>query len=401
MSADLMSVEEAINALLNAYPMKATPQAYPLLAANNLVLAEDVIAPIGIPLNHLSMMDGYAIRAQDYNHNTPLKVTQRIAAGMVADQPLAAGTAARIFTGAMLPEGADTIVMQEDCQQIDDEHIRINIDIIAGQFVRLANSEIAKDSLLLHKGTRLTAQAIGLAASVGIATLPCYKPLSVALVMTGSELVQPGQPLTAGKTYNANQYLLASLLNNHGYQVEIIDIVEDSLNATVESLKQAAVQDIIISTGGVSVGEEDHIRTAVAQLGTIDAWKVKMKPGKPFTFGQVLNTAFFGLPGNPVSAFVTFHLFVLPTLKQMQGITHIDTKTQQVVANFDFNASFRREYLRVQLVDDQGVLKANLHANQNSSALASTHWADGLAIAMEDSQIRTGDTITYIPFHAF
>jgi molybdopterin molybdotransferase len=397
----ILSVEQAQHQLLSWLTPIATKESCALHVATWRVLAEPVISGVGIPVNHLSMMDGYAVNCQQTDVNQPLCVSQRIAAGEVPTASLATNSLARIFTGAMLPDGADTVVMQEDTQIDTDGRVRINTPPKVGQHVRIAHSEIHAGQQLLPAGMRLTPQAVALCASVGISELTVYRPLTIGLLVTGSELIEPGQPLTAGKTYNANLYLIESLLRSYGYEVSSLGVVPDDLIATRQRLIAAASFDAIITTGGVSVGEEDHVRQAVSELGQIDAWKVRMKPGKPFAFGRVLQTPYFGLPGNPVSAFATFHLFVLPALYRLQGLAEMQFETELVAADFTIQAGDRREYLRAKIMHQKDTRRLHIHPNQNSSVLASTVWAEGFAVINEGTQVNIGDMVPFIPFHRF
>lgn len=401
MQSPLLSVEQAQAQLLNQLNAMAGTEVCSLHVATWRVLAQPVISSVGIPVNDLSMMDGYAVNSQQTDFSQPLMVSQRIAAGEVPTQPLNPGTIARIFTGAMLPEGADAVVMQEQTKANTDGRVFIEQRPSSGQQLRPAHSEIHAGQQLLAAGTRLSPQAIALCASVGIAHLTVYRPLSVGLLVTGSELVEPGEPLTRGKTYNANLYLVESMLRSYGYEVTCLGVVPDDLDATKQRLMDAASFDAIITTGGVSVGEEDHLRQAVSELGHIEAWKVRMKPGKPFAFGQVKQTPYFGLPGNPVSAFATFHLFVLPALRRLQGLPDMRIEAERLPADFSIQVGDRREYLRAKVINHAGMRRLQIHPNQNSSVLASTVWADGFAMVAEGTQVNAGDLIPFIPFHTF
>ncbi len=401
MQASLLSVEQAQTQLLTQLNSIATQETCSLHVATWRILAEAIISPVGIPVNDLSMMDGYAVNSQNTDFNQTLEISQRIAAGDVPKDALTTGTVARIFTGAMLPEGADCVVMQEQTHLTSDGRVSVKQPPSAGQHVRPAHSEIHAGQQLLAAGTRLNPQAIALCASVGISQLSVYRPLTVGLLVTGSELIEPGEPLSTGKTYNANLYLIESLLRSYGYEVTSLGVVPDDLAATKQRLIDAASFDAIISTGGVSVGEEDHLRQAVSELGHIEAWKVRMKPGKPFAFGQVKQTPYFGLPGNPVSAFATFHLFVLPALRRLQGLADLPSEPERLPADFSIQVGDRREYLRAKVINHAGVRRLQIHPNQNSSVLASTVWADGFAIVDEGKHINAGDMVSFIPFHSF
>jgi len=398
----MLSVEEAQTQLRRDLPnSQAHITLTELQQAEGKILAHDLTCPINLPTADLSMMDGYAINSADTDTTNIFPVTQRIAAGKTSMPTLQEGSVARIFTGAMLPEGANAVVMQEDTTQLSDHRIQCTSVIHPGLNVRRMGSELSKGQALLSNGTRLTPAAISLCASVGIHQVSTYVPLNIALLTTGSELVSPGQPLLAGQTYNSNGYLLSALLREHGFNVISLGTVEDNLQSTIDMLSAAAQYDAIISTGGVSVGEEDHVRKAVQTLGNIDAWRVKMKPGKPFAYGKVCETPFFGLPGNPVSAFTTFHLFVLPALQRLQGLIARPMTTFPVVANFSFTAGNRREYLRARLTPNAEQPIAVIFPNQNSSVIESVQWADGFIIAQENQTIQTGDTVPFIPFSAF
>lgn len=401
MYSSLLTVEQAQEQLLSQLDLLAQSESCSLHEACWRVLSEDITSNIDSPPCNVSMMDGYAIALNTTPSNEHIfKVTQRVPAGSVPTQALKEGETARIFTGAMLPPGADTVIMQE-ATELTPEGIRVTIPIKAGQHIRYKGEEIKAGQTLLKAGTRLSPAAIGLCASVGIAQLPVYRTLSIALLVTGSELVEPGMPLAAGQIYNSNLYLLESLIRAHGYNVVCMGIVADTLSDTVNCLRNAAHFDAIISTGGVSVGEEDHVRNAVNQLGHIDSWRVSMKPGKPFTFGRVLETPFFGLPGNPVAAFTCFHLFALPALRRLQGLTDMIIEAEPATADFNFRAGDRREYLRARLVTQLGQRVAQIYPTQGSAVLASTVWAEGFIEVQEGTSIKPGDRVAFIPFNQF
>jgi len=401
MHHDLLTVEQAQEKLLSQLTLCSTPDQCSLHVASWRVLSQDIISNIESPPANLSMMDGYALAlSNSFSEGQTFKVTQRIPAGSVPTEALKTGEAARIFTGAMLPEGADTVVMQEQTQQVGDV-LSLTSPARQKQHIRFRGEEIQIGQTLLKKGTRLTPAAIGLCASIGIAQLPVYRTLTVALLVTGSELVEPGKSLSAGQVYNSNLYLLEALLRAHGFNVVNMGVVADTLSDTVKRLKEASDFDAIITTGGVSVGEEDHVRNAVEQLGHIDAWRVRMKPGKPFAFGRVGNTPFFGLPGNPVAAFTTFHLFVLAALRRLQGLPDIEIMAEPVTADFSFTAGDRREYLRARLITQLGQRVAQIYPNQGSAVLASTVWAEGFIQVQEGTSIKPGDRVAFIPFSQF
>ncbi|RZK67516.1 MAG: molybdopterin molybdenumtransferase MoeA, partial [Pedobacter sp.] len=288
-----------------------------LLEAYDRTLAQDCVAEINVPPAANSAMDGYAVNSRDISPGKKLRVSQRIAAGDVA-QPLEIGTAARIFTGAEIPENADAVVIQEDCT-MDGDAVVFNITANPNDNIRPKGQDIAKGKLLLSRGHRLRAQDIALLSSVNINTVYVYKKLRVAFFSTGNELVEPGTILQPGKIYNSNRYLLAGLLRKLNCELLDLGIVKDSLKDTIEALTSATEADFIISSGGVSAGDEDHVKAAVKSLGKLDLWKLNLKPGKPLAFGSVKNVPFVGLPGNPVSAFVTFELLIKPLIYKLQG----------------------------------------------------------------------------------
>lgn len=399
--SDLLTVEQAQDILLSQLNAIAGIEEASLHIANWRVLAEDIISPIELPPANLSMMDGYAIaHGTSLTAGTSIKTTQRITAGEYSNTPLQAGEAARIFTGAKLPENTQTVVMQEQVT-VHQEHIQLLTQQKENQNIRWQGSEVTSGQILLKKGTRLSPACIGLCASVGIAKLRVYRTLSVALLITGDELIEPGLPLSEGKIYNANEFLLEALLRAHGFNVTSLGVTADSLEDTVTRLRDAANFDAIITTGGVSVGEADYVKAAVEQLGHLDAWRVRMKPGKPFTFGRVNHTPFLGLPGNPVAAFTCFHLFVLPALRRLQGLPELDIQAEPVTADFAFTAGDRREYLRARVMTQLGQRVAQIYPNQGSAVLASTVWADGFIQVAEGTSIKPGDRVAFISFNQF
>lgn len=396
MNANMLSFDDAFAALISkARPVSDIEMADTLIAQGR-VLARDLRSPLSVPALDTSMMDGYAVRVADVSvAGARLPVLQRIPAGSVG-HPLQPGTAARIFTGAPLPPGADAVVMQELCDHAGDEVI-INHLPRAGEAVRLAGSEIAADQVILSAGTRLRPQEIGLAASVGIAQLPVWRRLRVALFSTGDELVMPGQPLPPGAVYNSNRFQLRALLDQLGCEVGDFGIVPDKLDATRVVLRQAAQgHDLIVTSGGVSVGEEDHVKPAVEAEGRLDLWKIAMKPGKPLAYGQVGAAAFIGLPGNPVSSFVTFLLMVRPFILATQGVARVAPRVLSLRADFDWTRpDRRREFLRARTNDQGGV---ELYENQGAAALSSIVWAEGLVDVPPDTPIVRGETVRFIPY---
>ncbi len=397
----LIPYETAVQRLLeHAEPLTGTLK-LPVIEALGHVLAQDLKATINVPPAANSAMDGYAVRSSDVNPGavTELTVTQRIPAGETG-QPLLAGTCARIFTGAVIPGGADAVIMQEQVER-DGERIRFTAPVAAGQNIRRAGEDIEQGKVILQQGCRVRAQEMGLAASIGCSELILRRPLRVGIFFTGDELVEPGQPLAEGQIYDSNRYTLSGLLQSLGCEIIDLGIVGDTLQQTSEALQQAAQQaDLIISCGGVSVGEEDHVRIALEQMGELFMWKLNIKPGKPLAFGRVSGAAFLGLPGNPVSVFATFCLFVAPFIKKMQGRTDLTAPLLQVRADFDWpRPDKRKEFLRARLhLDQEHYPSASIYHNQSSGVLTSTSWADGFVIVNEAQPIKSGDMVDYLSF---
>jgi molybdopterin molybdotransferase len=364
------------------------------------VLAAPVRSTLDVPPADNTAMDGYALRAADVPAaGTVLPVAQRIPAG-AAPQPLPAGSAARVFTGAQIPPGADAVVMQEQCEPIGGAglgSVRLLVVPAAGQWIRRRGEDVQRGVDVLAAGQRLTPQALGLAASVGAATLSVRRRPRVALFSTGDELVMPGEPLAPGAIYNSNRFTLRGLLEAAGCVVADFGIVPDRLDATRDALRRAAAgNDLILSSGGVSVGEEDHVKPAVQAEGWLEAWQIAIKPGKPLAFGAVRRGAggealFMGLPGNPVSSFVTFLLMVAPVLRALQGSPEALPPAVAVRADFDWpQPDRRREFLRARLNPAGGV---EIFPNQSSGVLTSAVWADGLIDLPAGQPVRRGDTV--------
>ena len=372
--------------------------------ADGRVLRQGALSPLQVPPQDNSAMDGYAVRCADVAAGVSLPVSQRIAAGN-AGAPLQPGTAARIFTGAPVPLGADAIVMQEDCEALDGGQVRINAVPPAGQWIRRAGEDITQGAVVLAAGTRLTPAELGLAASVGLAQLQVARRPRVALFSTGDELVMPGdvapEQMKPGAIYNSNRFFLRALLLRLGCEVTDFGIVPDQRDATIAALRDASQQhDLILTSGGVSVGEEDHIKPAVETLGTLDLWQIAIKPGKPCAYGRVGAAHFLGLPGNPVSSFVTFLLLVRPFLLRLQGVPveTLDIATKSIAATAHFTwarGDKRREFMRVRRNTAGGV---ELFANQSSGVLTSAVWGDGLVDNPPGRTIAHGDLVQFIPF---
>lgn len=397
----MLTMAEALAALMaGVRPLTAT-ETVDTLDANGRVLAAPVTSTLRVPPADNTSMDGYVIRSADVPApGTRLPVSQRIPAGHVGTA-LAAGTAARIFTGGLIPPGADAVVMQEQCVA-DGDAVIVNHVPASGEWIRRAGEDIETGAEILPAGTRLTPQALGLAASVGQAKLDVVRRVRVAVFFTGDELAMPGEPLKPGAIYNSNRFTLRGLLENLGCEVSDFGIVPDTLAATRDTLRRAAEGcDLIITSGGVSVGEEDHIRPAVQAEGRLDLWQIAIKPGKPLAFGQVSNGSdnpahFLGLPGNPVSSFVTFLLFVRPFILRLQGVADVTPRRLPLRADFDLARGDRRnEFLRARLNDAGGL---DLFPNQSSGVLTSTVWGDGLIDNPPNQAIRRGDTVQFIPF---
>ncbi|MFN4005311.1 MAG: gephyrin-like molybdotransferase Glp [Hylemonella sp.] len=412
--APLRPLDEALSALLaHAHPLPGVEEVA-TFDADARVLARDVVSALHVPPQDNSAMDGYAVRCADVREaGTVLQVAQRIPAGHQG-QPLQPLTAARIFTGAPVPPGADAVVMQEDCEPVDaaGQAVRIRAVPQPGQWIRRAGEDVARGSVVLAAGTRLTPAALGLAASIGLARLAVARRPRVALFSTGDELVMPGEvppeQMPAGAIYNSNRFFLRALLARLGCEVSDLGIVPDRREATLEALRAAAHgHDLVLTSGGVSVGEEDHIKPAVQQLGELDLWQIAIKPGKPFAYGKLYRGAgpqrgaydachFIGLPGNPVSSFATFLLLVRPFVLRLQGVREVEPARMTLRADFDWpRPDKRREFLRVRRNAAGGL---DLFANQSSGVLTSAVWGDGLVDNPPGQAIRRGDAVSYISF---
>lgn len=405
----LMSLDAALEQLLSPLLALPEPERVPTLQADGRVLAESLISALHVPPQDNSAMDGYVLRCADVPAaGTVLPVSQRIAAGHAAE-PLQAGSCARIFTGAPIPEGADAVLMQEEVEALEGGQVRVNTVPLPGQWIRRAGEDVSRGAVVLCQGQRLDPASLGLAAGIGCADVLVARKPRVALFSTGDELVMPGDiapdAMRPGAIYNSNRFFLKALLQRMGCEVSDMGTVPDQLEATLNALRQAAQgQDVILTSGGVSVGEEDHIKPAVQALGSLDLWQIAMKPGKPFAHGHIglIEAAgadrrchFLGLPGNPVSSFVTFVLLVRPFLLKLQGCEPAPWKPIMLPAHFDVpRADKRREFLRVRR-NAQGGL--DLFPNQSSGVLTSAAWADGLVDKAAGSTIAHGDFVPYLP----
>jgi len=397
----LMSVEDALALMLAGAHAVREVETVETAAAPGRVLAGPVTSTLDVPPLDNTAMDGYAVRAADCASGAArLRVAQRIPAGAVG-QPLAPGTAARIFTGAPVPPGADAVVPQEQTEA-DGDHVVVKHAPAPGEWIRRAGEDIRAGAEILAAGTRLRAQEVGLAASVGLARLPVRRRVRAALFSTGNELVMPGEPLPPGAIYNSNRFTLAGLLRGLGCDVVDLGIVPDTLAATRDAIRRAAAAaDVIVTSGGVSVGEEDHLKPAVEAEGRLDMWRIAMKPGRPLAFGAVRRpdgseASFLGLPGNPVSSFVTFVLLVRPFVLKAAGATRLAPLAFALRADFDWpKPDARREFLRARVNADGGL---DVFPNQSSGVLTSTVWGDGLVDNPGNRPIARGDMVRFLPF---
>ncbi|UGQ48504.1 molybdopterin molybdotransferase MoeA [Massilia endophytica] len=393
----MLAVKEALDFLLNAARPVQDTETVDTLQANGRVLARAQVSGMDVPSADNTQMDGYAVRAEDCaSGSAELPVSQRIPAGHVGE-PLQPGTAARIFTGALIPPGADAVVMQEQCE-LNGDKVTVRHTPKSGDWIRRAGEDIRRGSVILPAGTRLRSQELGLAASVGLAQLTVFRKLRVAVFFTGDELAMPGEPLAPGAIYNSNRFTLRALLENLGCEISDFGIVPDSLDATRAVLRKAAEgNDLIITSGGVSVGEEDHIKPAVEAEGKLNMWQIAVKPGKPLAFGEVQQAFFLGLPGNPVSSFITFLLFVRPFILRLQGASAAkEPRAFAMRADFAWpKADRRNEFLRARLNGEGGL---ELFPNQSSGVLTSTVWGDGLIDNPPGQTIQPGDVVRFIPF---
>ncbi len=399
--AEMISVDEALEYLLaKARPVTETEWAG-LEAAQGRVLARAECSEIDVPGYDNSAMDGFAVRSADCRAAGPvaLSVRQRIAAGELGVL-LEAGSAARIFTGAALPPGADAVVMQEDCR-VEGEKVFLKGPIASGHNVRPRGNNIAANAEVLPAGVRIRALEMGMAAAVGRQGLTVFRRLRVAIFSSGNELVEPGEPLTEGKIFNSNRYSLLGLLRGLGCEVEDRGIVKDDAASTESLLVEAAAKaDVVVGSGGMSVGEEDHVRRALKNVGEVQMWRVAVKPGKPIAYGRIGECDFFGLPGNPVSTVLSFLLFVRPFLLRRQGLRNVLPTLFPVVAGFAWpTPGRRREFVRARLERARdGKLRARIHPKQGSDVLASTVWADGLVQIPEHGTVAEGDEVAYLSF---
>ncbi|WP_046486008.1 molybdopterin molybdotransferase MoeA [Pseudomonas veronii] len=399
-SGQLMPVDEAIEQLLAQAPPAPPTEVIPLGQAAGRVIAEELFSPLDLPCWDNSAMDGYALRAADVpEQGGYLVLAGRIAAGHSSDELLQAGQTVRIFTGAPLPPGADSVVPQERCrvygQRIWCPPLRL------GEHVRKRGEEMQRGQRLLRVGQRLRAQEVGLLASAGIPWVKVYRPLRVCLLSSGDELREPGESLAPGQIYNSNRHLVTALLRGWGVEVLDYGVMADALAASRDALILASSEcDLLLTTGGVSVGEEDHLKQAIQELGRVDFWRLAIQPGKPLAFGEVAGKPWIGLPGNPSAALITALVVVRPFLLRAQGVERVLPVPVQVPAGFEWpTPNKRRQYLRARLSPGaDGQLRAVLHPQQSSAMLTAACWADGLVI-VEREQLLLKDAL--VPFLSF
>ena len=398
----LMSVDEALEFLLDASVTTEKKESVSLDNSLSRILAFDIHSTINVPGFDNSAMDGYAIALSDnqlLQNNLSFDIVDRIPAGSTGNE-LNKGCAARIFTGAPIPKGANTVIMQEECE-VSEDGVQITIAraIKLNENIRPTGNDIVEDDVILSSGKQIQPQDISLASSVGVGELIVYKKIKVGVFFTGDELVEPGTPLSLGKIYNSNRYALVALLGQVGCEVINLGNIEDKFSATCDALEALESQcDLIMTTGGVSVGEEDHVKPAVESLGELNLWKIRMKPGKPLAYGKVKQTPFIGLPGNPVSSFVTFCIFSLPFIKKMQGNNNYQSKIIKVKANFECKRTKpRREYARARIDHSESTPVASLYPKQGSDVMSSIVWADGLVEIPENKTFEVGELLNYYP----
>lgn len=396
--ANLLDFESARERLLDFATLPAQSVTVPLLQAQGSVLAQDITSPINVPGFDNSAMDGYALHIANIEAQPEtFAVTQRIAAGQTGT-PLATNTAARIFTGAPIPEGCNVVVPQELTSE-DSGVIKLLAPVSLNQHIRRKGEDITQNSVIFKAGQRLGPQHLAMLASIGVGSLPVFQSLKVGVFFTGDELTEPGQPLAPGAIYNSNRYAINALLKQLGCTVLDYGIIRDSAQATRDALARAASEnDLIITCGGVSVGEEDHVKAAVLAQGSLDLWQISMKPGKPLAYGKIDQADFIGLPGNPVSSFVTFLLMARPFILKRMGVADHGLNYMTARAGFDWpRPDKRREFLRVRLerdANEQNILR--LWPNQGSGVMSSLAWADGLVDLAADTPVKQGDKVRYL-----
>ncbi|PXX92281.1 molybdopterin molybdenumtransferase MoeA [Marinobacter vulgaris] len=397
-SPDLTPVGDAINHLLSQARPVTGHETVALKDSLDRVLAEDYLVPADVPPADNSAVDGYAVRAGDLSGEGPLPVSGRVAAGE-APGALEPGTAVRIFTGSEIPSGADSVIMQERVT-VSDEGVTVNAPVSEGQNIRRQGQDLVRGELALRAGTKIRPQEMGLLGSMGVADVAVYTKLKVAILTTGDELIDPGKPLGPGQIYNTNRFTMLGLLSKAGCEVTLCETLEDSRDATRSTLRRAAAEaDLIITSGGVSVGEEDHIRAVLEESGDLSLWRLAIKPGKPLAFGTIDGIPVLGLPGNPATVLVTFVIVGMPFIRASQGRIGVSVRGEQMPAGFfTEQTSVRREYVRARKsIGDNGPV-VTAHPNQSSGVLSSACWADGLAVVPENETISQGDPVIYYSF---
>ncbi|MBU3055270.1 gephyrin-like molybdotransferase Glp [Pseudomonas indica] len=397
---ELRPVDEAIEHLLGRVSGPPPIERVALADALDRVLAEPILAPADVPAWNNSAMDGYALRAADLPpQGGRLPLAGRVAAGDAGLTPLPAGHAVRIFTGAPLPPGADSVVPQEHCRA-EAEAVWLP-PVRRGAHVRPQGEELRQGQPVLDAGHRLRPQELGLLASLGQAEVPVYRRLRVGLLSSGDELREPGEPLGPGQIYNANRFSLGAVLQGFGVEVEDYGVMVDELAASRDALSLAASEwDLLITSGGVSVGEEDHLKQAIRELGQLHLWRLAIQPGKPLAFGEVSGKPWLGLPGNPAAALITALVVARPFLLRAQGQRNVLPKAMPLPAGFDWpEPRPRRQYLRARLErGDHGRLEVVPHPQQGSAMLTAASWADGLAVVERGATLARGETVAFLPF---
>ena len=390
----MLTVTEAISQLTSAAVLPTERESLLVTDSLSRILAEDIISTISVPPADNSAMDGYAFCYADaVSHHFKLSLSSRIPAG-VAPAPLEKNTVARIFTGAEIPVNADTVAVQENCVD-HGGWVTIDSGVVAGGNVRSQGQDILEGCCILTAGSKVRAQEMGLLAAIGVKTVSVYRRLKIAIFSTGDELVDPGLPLAPGQIYNSNRATLIGLIQTLGLTPIDLGTVGDSPEATATILKDAAVAgDIIISAGGMSVGDEDYVKDAVASAGAVAFWTVAIKPGRPIAFGHVAGTPFIGLPGNPASVFATFMVLARPFLLASQGSLDTEPKIVKARAQFDKAGEHREVYLRARLTD-AGV---EIFPNQSSGVLSSACWGEVFVRQQSGESIEIGDMIDVLPY---
>lgn len=395
---NLTSLDDALTHLLARARVVTQTCTLPLHQTLGRVLASDIAVPADVPPADNSAVDGYAVRASDLADHQVLPVSGRVAAGEPPGE-LAPGTTVRIFTGSEIPAGADSVVMQERTEQ-KDNGIAVTAAVAAGQNIRRQGQDLKQGDIALSAGTPIRPQEMGLLGSMGIGEITVLRRLKVAVFSTGDELVDPGQPLQPGQIYNTNRFTLTGLLEAVGCEITRCDTLRDERNATRDSLLNAAqAADLIITSGGVSVGEEDHVRAVLEGEGELSLWRLAIKPGKPLAFGAIGDTPILGLPGNPAAVLVTFLVAGLPYIRHCQGNRRYRPLGEPLAAGFTVDkASIRREFLRARKEAGPNGVVVQAYPNQSSGVLSSACWGDGLAVVPEDTTVTPGDTIRYYSF---